>query len=55
MNELLTKILATLVNHGLVTLKRVAQDGLRVRASAGAASFRGRVGWRPAWPKPKLT
>jgi hypothetical protein len=26
---------------GLVTLKRVAQDGLKVRASAGAASFRG--------------
>ena len=24
----------------LVTLKRVAQDGMRVRASAGAASFR---------------
>jgi hypothetical protein len=27
---------------GLVTLTRVAQDGVRVRASAGAASFRGR-------------
>jgi hypothetical protein len=35
--------LATLLQHGLVTLRRVAQDGLRVRASAGAASFRGRA------------
>lgn len=43
LNELLTKILATLMQHGLVTLRRVAQDGLRVRASAGAASFRGRA------------
>jgi transposase len=43
LNELLTRILATLLQHGLVTLRRVAQDGLRVRASAGAASFRGRV------------
>lgn len=44
LNELLTKILATLMHEGLVTLKRVAQDGLRVRASAGAASFRGAAG-----------
>jgi hypothetical protein len=43
LNELLTKILATLMHHGLVTLTRVAQDGLRVRANAGAASFRGRT------------
>jgi hypothetical protein len=28
-----------LLHHGLVSLDRVAQDGLRVRASAGAASF----------------
>lgn len=44
LHELLTKILATLMRQGLVTLRRVAQDGLRVRASAGAASFRGRAG-----------
>jgi len=44
LNALLTKILATLLNAGLVSLSRVAQDGLRVRASAGAASFRGRAG-----------
>jgi hypothetical protein len=39
---LLTKGLATLLAEGLVDLNRVAQDGMRVRASAGAASFRRR-------------
>ena len=32
--------MATLMNQGLVTLNRVAEDGMRVRASAGASSFR---------------
>jgi transposase len=41
LNELLTEILASLMNARLVTLQEVAQDGLRVRASAGASSFRG--------------
>jgi transposase len=40
LDELLTASVATLMHQGLVTLKRVAQDGMRVRASAGAASFR---------------
>jgi hypothetical protein len=40
LDELLTRILATLMNENLVSLSRVAQDGMRVRASAGAASFR---------------
>jgi transposase len=35
----LTASVATLLFEGLVDLKRVAQDGVRVRASAGAASF----------------
>jgi len=35
----LTVSVATLLSEGLVDLKRVAQDGVRVRASAGAASF----------------
>ena len=43
LDEVLSTILATLLSQGLVTFKRVAQDGLRVRASAGAASFRGRA------------
>ena len=40
LNELLTEILTILMAEGLVSLERVAQDGMRVRASAGAASFR---------------
>jgi len=43
LDELLTQSVATLMHQGLVTLKRVAQDGMRVRASAGAASFRRRA------------
>lgn len=39
---LLTQTLAALMKVGAVKLKRVAQDGMKVRASAGAASFRRR-------------
>lgn len=39
-DALLTQILGVLLKQKLVQLKRVAQDGMRVRASAGAASFR---------------
>src|SRR5512147_626160 len=42
LDDLLTKSVATLMAEGLVDLNRVAQDGMRVRASAGAASFRRR-------------
>ena len=38
----LTRSVAALLAEGLVDLERVAQDGMRVRASAGAASFRRR-------------
>lgn len=40
--ELLTQLVASLMAEGLVTMNRVAQDGLRVRADAGASSFRRR-------------
>jgi transposase len=40
LDRLLTESVAALVAEGLVTLDRVAQDGMKVRASAGAASFR---------------
>lgn len=40
LDTLMTDILAAMMSEGLVTLKRVAQDGMRVRASAGACSFR---------------
>jgi transposase len=43
LDELLTDSVAVLVDKGLVKLERVAQDGMRVRASAGAASFRRRL------------
>jgi transposase len=39
-DALLTDSVATLMAVGAVALKRVAQDGMRIRASAGAASFR---------------
>jgi transposase len=40
LDQLLTQIVASLMAAGAVTLERVAQDGMRVRASAGASSFR---------------
>ena len=39
-DDLLTQVVASLLAENLVALKRVAQDGMRVRANAGAASFR---------------
>jgi len=41
-DDLLNASVAALMSAGAVKLKRVAQDGMRVRASAGAASFRRR-------------
>jgi len=40
LDTLLSELLAVLMRRGVVRLTRVAQDGVRVRASAGAASFR---------------
>ena len=40
MDELLTDNVAALAAAGAISLERVAQDGMRVRADAGAASFR---------------
>jgi len=42
LDDMLTRGVAALMAEGLVDLNRVAQDGMRVRASAGAASFRRR-------------
>jgi transposase len=39
-DALLTDSVAALMAVGAVTLERVAQDGMRIRADAGAASFR---------------
>jgi hypothetical protein len=43
LDELLTQSVGRLMHVGLLTLRCVAQDGLRVRASAGAGSFRRRA------------
>lgn len=40
LNRLLSESVAVLVKEGLVSLDRLSLDGLRVRAAAGAASFR---------------
>jgi len=40
LDELMTQVLGHLIQTGLVELDTQAQDGMRVRASAGAASFR---------------
>ena len=41
LDELFTQVLASLVDKNLVKAHRISQDGTRVRACAGAASFRG--------------
>jgi transposase len=41
-DELLTQVLAVLLQQQLIGVTRVTQDGLRVRASAGTSSFRRR-------------
>jgi transposase len=43
LDGVLTQSVAVLMDSGLVRLQRVAQDGVRVRASAGASSFRRRT------------
>lgn len=40
LDEILTENIAALMSEGIVDLDRTAQDGIRVRASAGIGSFR---------------
>lgn len=42
LDDLLTRSVAALMMNGTVTLNRMAQDGVRVRANAGGSSFRRR-------------
>src|SRR3989304_4780810 len=42
LDALFTNLLAMMQHKGLVHLERISQDGMRVRASAGASSFRRR-------------
>ena len=39
LDNLLTQMLAVLIRAGIVAVQRIAQDGTRVRASAGVNSF----------------
>ena len=40
LDNLLTQVIASLVDQGLVKVSRISQDGVRVRVGAGAGSFR---------------
>ncbi len=40
LDELFTDVLVTLIRHGVVKVRRISQDGMRVRANAGSSSFR---------------
>ncbi len=40
LDELFTNVLTSLIRNGVVTMRRVSQDGTRIRASAGSSSFR---------------
>jgi transposase len=40
LDELFTQVIASLVDRDVVKVSRVSQDGVRVRVSAGASSFR---------------
>jgi transposase len=40
LDELFTQVIASLVDKDIVHVRRVSQDGVRVRVSAGASSFR---------------
>lgn len=40
LDDLLTQSVAVFLDQGMITLERVAQDGIRVRASAGSSSYR---------------
>jgi transposase len=42
LKDLLRQSVALLMSSGLVEIRRVSQDGMKVRASAGASSFRSR-------------
>jgi transposase len=40
LDDLFTQVLAVLTHKGVVTVKRISQDGTKVRANAGSGSFR---------------
>ena len=40
LDDLFTEVVAVLTHKGVVSVKRISQDGTKIRASAGAGSFR---------------
>ena len=48
LDAIFTRVIASLVEKQVVTVKRISQDGTRVRASAGSSSFRRKVGLQEA-------
>ena len=48
-DELLTQIVGTLLDAELVKMDRVAQDGMRVRASAARVRFVATLLWKSVW------
>lgn len=40
LDDLLTRSVAALMSEGIISIEKTAQDGMRIRASAGASSFR---------------
>lgn len=51
LDALLTDTIGILLHHDLVSLSRIAQDGMRVRASAGKSSFRRQATWEDHLPE----
>jgi transposase len=45
-DDLFTQVLAVLMDKNVVTVRRIAQDGTKVRAGAGKTSFRGEASLR---------
>ena len=55
LDELFTQVIASLVDKELVKVSRISQDGVRVRVSAGAGSFRREERLRELLAKAKNT
>ena len=53
LDDLFTRVLTMLMEHDLVKVHRISQDGTRVRASAGAKSFRRRSRLEQRWAEAK--
>ena len=55
LERLLVDTVASLIDRGLVPLETIAQDGMRVRASAGSTRFAASPAWKSFSNKPKST